>query len=160
MFRPNEVTKEKEKEILVKFKEHEAGIHMGTYTQNEGDGATYKQLMDTSLHSTSSIVNKMRNISSQLNSRPEDSVIESVLGENLNVAFVKHTERDEKILFTYEDMYIFLRAILRERSATAEYIKAKARKTELQSYIEKTKTPAQKRKDAKKELKELEAITG
>jgi hypothetical protein len=92
----------------------------------------------------------MIDVASKINSVCNDEF----LGD-LGVAFTVRTVRDEKVKFTYTDMYVFLRAALRYRRDTDEYKTRKAKTIELQKFIDENKTKSQKLREAKAELANL-----
>lgn len=145
----NAITLEREKEVVAKFKEHGKGVTMGKF-QN-GDIATWTDLIDATLWSENSIKNKMLDLARTINTSCNDEFL-----GNLGVAFTVTTERDVKVEFTHEEMYIFLRAALRYRRDTAEYKAKKARKAELEKFLSDNKSRRDRVSEAQAELQALE----
>lgn len=145
----NSITIEREKEVVTKFKEHGKGVQMGRY-QN-GDVATWTELIDQKLWSESHIKTKMLELARTINTICNDEFL-----GNLDVAFTATTERDEKIEFTHLELYIFLRAALRYRRETTEYKAKKERKAELEKFLSENKSRRDRLTEAQAELQALE----
>ena len=154
MFDFNTITVEQEKEVSIKFKEHGRGIVMSKFNGNfsDGDAAMWNDLISQNQYSERVIVTRMLDFARIINTACNDDVI-----GRTDIAFVHETELEEKIEFTFKDMYIFLRAVLKYRRASVEYRKTKAEIADLEKFIEGNKTLSEKRSDAKKRLKELQS---
>lgn len=149
-----QITLEQEEVAKAKFLEHGKGVLMNNlmaYTEADEASAKWHELIKPAMHSEQNVINRMRGLAVSI----KQSCNDPMLGD-LNIAFIHTTELDESIPFTYEDCYLFLRAVLRHRRNTADYKTKKARIVMLQDTIERSKTPREKRKDAKAELKTLQ----
>jgi len=149
-----EITLEQEAAAKAKFLEHGKGIIMNPHTSYiDADEAASKwhDLINPVKFSEQSIINKMKNIAISIRQSCDDPI----LGDT-SIVFKHITELDAKIEFTHEDCYLFLRSVLRHRQDTSEYKAKKAKIAELTDIVEKSKTPRERRKDAKAQLKELE----
>jgi len=148
-----EITTEQENAAKARFLEHGQGINMGKYVSYEidQDSAKWHDLINTSKFAEQSIIQKMKNLAVKINQSCEDEM----LGDT-SKAFAFENEREEMILFTYEECYLFLRASLRYRRNTAEYKDKKTKIAELTELVEKNKTVTEKRRDWKTELKALQ----
>lgn len=149
-----EITKEQEDAAKNKFLAHGHGIVMGNLMSFEDPNAVsakWHDLLNTQKYSENNIIQKMKGIAIRIKQTCDDPIL-----GNADVAFVITTERDERIEFTYEECYLFLRAALQERRSTKEYKEKKARIEVLKGHIEANKTVTEKRKDWRAELKQLE----
>lgn len=137
----NEITEKEEKEALIKFKEHGAGINMGKYAGNVNDenALTYTHLMDPSIVSEHALKRKMIEIGNKINSTVNDSM----LGDTSR-AFTVKTPLGKRVKFTWEDCYTFLRAVLRERRNAADYKKKIDKYKEVKAFIDENKTTEEK----------------
>jgi hypothetical protein len=153
MFDFNAITKDKEKEVAIKFKEHGRGIVMSKFNANfsDGDAALWNDLIDPRKYSERVLITRMLDFARVINTNCNDEFV-----GRTDIAFVHETELEEKVEFTFLDMYTFLRAILRHRRASAEYKEKKTEITQLEKFIEDNKTLNEKRADAKKRLAELQ----
>lgn len=148
------ITKEQQDAAKNKFLSHGKGVMMNNlmaFEDPDAVSAKWHDLLNSQKYSEQNIINKMKSIAVKINQSCDDPI----LGDT-SVAHVHVTERDERIEFTYEDFYLFLRAALEERRGTEEYKQKKARINELRELVEKNKTVTEKRKDWKTELKKLE----
>jgi hypothetical protein len=145
----NTITEKNESEAKAKFRENGTGVKMGTFAS--GDESKWEDLINTGLFSNQAIKNRMLDFARRINTMCNDELL-----GNLDVAFTVTDARDNKVEFTYMDIYTFLRAAYRYRSETKNYREMKARKAELEKFTEETKTVKEKRAEALKELKELE----
>ena len=148
MYDFNTITKETETLTKAKFRDNGTGIKMGSYST--GDVAKWEDLTNSNLYSINSIKTKMLEIARRINTTCNDSL----LGD-LNVAFDKVDERDNKISFTWLEMYTFLRSVYRFRIETAEYKTKKEKLKRLETFIESNKSNKEKLKEAKLEAKAL-----
>ena len=148
----NTITTEMEVLAKAKFREYGVGLKMTAYAN--GDDAKWEDLVNTSLYSLSSIKNKMLEIARKISTTCNDEV----LGD-LSVAFTITNERDERIRFTWLEMYTFLRAAFKYRKETADYKEKKAKISTLKEFVENNKSAEDKLADATKELATLEAET-
>lgn len=150
-FKPNEITQDAARAIVLKFKEHNKGVPIGSkYLSNVRDwdtvSAKWSDLMDSSRYSLKSIIEKMKEIYATIRNMPDDEL----LGDT-TVHYAFRTERGKRVTIKYTDEYLFLREALRERKESAEYLRKKAQLEEAKEYIN-----ANKPQDAK--LKEAQAI--
>ena len=148
------ITPEQQEAAKQKFLTHGKGIVMNNLMAFEDANAVsakWHDLLNPQKYSESNIINKMKNLAVKINQTCDDPI----LGD-ASIAHTHVTERDERIDFTYEDFYLFLRAALEERRGTEEYKTKKARINELKELVEKNKTVTEKRKDWRTELKQLE----
>ena len=148
-----EITDEQMQEAVQKLREHDLGIQMGRY--NDGSTATYGQLIDPSLYSTGEITRKMREVGHKIQVNINDPIL-----ENQEMMFSHITPKDEVVEITYEDAYLFLRSAFAERKSTVEYKEKRRRLKEAMETVERLKTTSEKRKEAKKLVKELEQEIG
>jgi hypothetical protein len=149
-----EITTEQMDAAKTKFLTHGKGVAMGNFMQFEDPNAVsakWHDLLNPQKYSEHNIISKMKNLAVKMS----QSCPDPILGK-ADVAHVHVTERDERIEYTYEDFYLFLRAALVERRGTEEYKIKKARIDELKKMVEQNKTVTEKRKDWKAELRELE----
>ena len=102
-------------------------------------------------YSESSIIERMKSIATKMSQSCDDPIL-----GNTHVVFKYETELDDVVAFTHDDCYLFLRAALGHRRNTAEYKTKKAKIEELTKIVEVSRTPREKRKDAKAELKSLQ----
>jgi len=148
------ITKEQQEAAKNKFLTHGKGIVMSNlmaFENPDAVSAKWHDLLNPQKYSEQNIIHKMKNIAIKINQSCDDPI----LGDT-SIAMIHVTERDERVEFTYEDFYLFLRAALEERRGTEEYKTKKARISELKELVEKNKTVTEKRKDWKTELRELE----
>lgn len=153
MYDFNKITEAQEKTAVTKFKEYGKGIVMGKYIGmvNDDDSAKWADLIDPTKYSENAIKQKMIDLAAKINLVCNDEF----LGD-LGVAFTVTDERDKKVAFTYVEMYTFLRAALRYRRDTKEYKVKKAKKAELEKFLEDNKTKSQKLREVKAELAKLD----
>ena len=154
MFDFNKITKEDEKDTVLKFKEHGRGIVMGKFNGNLADksAALWNDLISNQLYSERVIITRMLDFARTINTSCNDEMI-----GRADIAFTIETELDEIVEFTYLDMYKFLRAVLRHRRTTSEYRSKKAEMVKLESFISANKTVTEKRREAAKRLSELKS---
>lgn len=152
------ITVEKEKEVVSKFKEYNRGVIMDTKQRfsalAENMESKWNDVTDTSMFSDNAIKEKMR----QLGARMNNSVDDPILGDSTTAFSV--TVRGKRIKFTFEECYIFLRAALKERKASAEYVKAAKEAAELKAFINNNKSTETKLAEAEAKLKELTTAFG
>lgn len=165
-FKPNEITQDVAQNVVRKFKDHNKGVVVGNSkflsNRNWDDvSAKWSDLMDSSKYSLKSIKEKMKEIYAEIRNLPEDLL----LGDT-TVAYRHKTERGKVIIFTYTDMYIFLREALKERMESAEYLRKKEQLQNAKAYIEANKSTDTKLKEAQElaaklalELEDDENIT-
>lgn len=145
----NEITEKQEAEAKAKFREYGVGLKMGPYVS--GDTSKWEDLINTSLFSNEAIKNKMLELSRRINTTCNDEL----LGD-LNVAFTVVDERDNRIAFTWMEMYTFLRAAYRYRIETKDYKSKKEKLSKLKAFVEENKSVEERRKEALSEMKKLE----
>ena len=148
----NKITKEDELAAKAKFREYGVGLKMTAYAN--GDDAKWEDLVNASFYSLASIKSKMLELARKINTTCNDEV----LGD-LTVAFAVTDERDNKIKFTWLEMYTFLRAAFKYRKETSDYKSKKAKIAKLKAYVADNKSAEDKLADATAELKALEAET-
>lgn len=151
MFDFNSITVDQEKKAVSKFKEHGRGVVMGRYVKGVSEESTWQDLINPQLFNENNIKQKMLDVARTINTTCNDEFL-----GNREVAFSIKTERDEKIEFTHKEIYMLLRHALRYRRETSEYKRKKARREELELFVEKNKTRKEKLKEAKAELETLE----
>lgn len=153
MFDFNTITEAQEKKAIAKFKDHGKGIVMGKYIANLGDDNSSKwaDLIDASKFSNEAIKSKCLEIARQINTACNDEF----LGD-LSTAFAFHDHKGQRVTFSHTECYAFLRGALRFRKEAAEYKTKTKRLNELNTFIEETKTPQEKRAEALREAKKLE----
>jgi hypothetical protein len=149
MYDFNSITIEIEKETVIKFKENGVGVQMGKYTLNT-ETSKWSDLIDPKLWSIKSIKSKMIEIAKRINTECNDEL----LGD-MSVAFMFKTALDETVKYTYLEMYTFLRAALRYKITSKEFVKNKREIAYLEEFIEDNKSTEDKLKDAKAKLKKL-----
>lgn len=147
-----QITLEDEKAAKAKFMEHGQGIEMTPYTMHSINGAaTWHDLIDTHKHSENSIIQRMKGVAKDMVISCDDPLL-----EGSNILFTYTTELDEVVKYSYDDAYLFLRAVLKHRRNTSEYRIKKVEINRLEGFIEANKTLKEKRKDAASKLKELQ----
>ena len=126
-FKPNNYTQEASDAIVLKFKDCNKGVVLNRpfVTDRDWDSvsAKWSNLIDPNYTSIRNIKSKMYEIYAKIRNTPEDSV----LGDS-SIEFTHKTSRGKIVLFSKEDMYIFLREAIKERIASEEY------KTKLKQY--------------------------
>ncbi len=158
MFDFNSITEQNEKETVIKFKEHGCGVAMGKYAAKQDDfemQAKWSELMDMDKWSDNAIRNKMLEIANKINTTCNDTL----LGD-LSVAYTVKTTLGKRIKFTYTELYTFLRAILKERRASKEYLAAKAEAIRLKALVLQNKSVDELVKEANDKLAVLTAKFG
>lgn len=145
----NSITKENEAAAKAKFREYGVGVKMGTFAS--GDSSKWEDLINTSLFSNTAIKTKMLEIARRINTTCNDELL-----GNLDVAFTITDERDNRVEFTYMEIYTFLRAAYRYRIETKDYKSKKAKLAKLTKFVEDNKSLEEKRAEALAEIKELE----
>ncbi len=152
------ITVELETKTVSKFKEHNRGVIMDTKQRfsavAENMESKWNDVTDTTMFSDNAIKEKMR----QLGARMNNSVDDPILGDSTTAFTV--TVRGKRIKFTFEECYIFLRAALKERKASAEYVRAAKEATELKAFIDNNKSTETKLAEATAKLKELTTAFG
>lgn len=158
MFDFNKITEAEEKATLVKFKEFGVGVNMSKFAAKIDDlssQAKYAELVDSELYSENSIKNKMLELAAKINTTCNDEL----LGD-MSVAFSVKTTLGKRVKFTFVEMYTFLRAILKERRNSKEYLAAKKEATALKTLVEQNKSIEDKVKDANEKLAVIAAKFG
>lgn len=140
-FKPNDITPERAKEVVSKFKDYGKGIVINepAYTKSRNwDEFSYKwnDIINPDICSISKIKEKMLSFYSKMRNLPEDKV----LGD-MSVAFAFKTDRGKRVTFTWEEMYIFCREAILERQETAAYKKKMTEAKELKAFLDQN-TPA------------------
>lgn len=119
-FKPNDITDAVAKETVIKFKEYNKGVVVGSKylsSRNWDDvSAKWSDLMDESKYTVNAIKEKMKEVYAVIRNLPEDKE----LGDT-TIAYRHKTERNKIVTFSYTEMYIFLREALKERKETAQY---------------------------------------
>lgn len=158
MFDFNTITEQNEKETVIKFKEHGCGVVMGKFNANIGEvdsQAKWAELMDMDKWSDNSIRNKMIELAAKINTTCNDEV----LGD-LSVAFTTKTTLGKRVKFTYTELYTFLRAILKERRASKEYLAARSEAIRLKALVTANKSAEELVKEANEKLAAISAKFG
>lgn len=158
MFDFNSITEQNEKETVIKFKDQGCGVSMGKFTANAGDvdnQAKWADLMDMEKYSDNAIRAKMIDLAAKINTTCNDTV----LGD-MSVAFTVKTNLGKRVKFTYTELYTFLRAILKERRASKEYVTARAEAIRLKALVNANKSAEELVKEATDKLAALSTKFG
>lgn len=148
----NKITVAEEKAAVNKFREYGIGVNMSKFANViNTEAVKWEDLINPVKFSPRSIKTKMYEVARVINTSCNDELL-----GNADVAFSHVTEREERIDYTWEDIYKFLRAAYRYQIETADYRNRKAEVAKLEQFLEDNKTLTEKREEAKSRLKELQ----
>lgn len=149
----NEITLADERAAVAKFKEFDRGVNMSRFATNDSTNESkWGELVNEKSFSNRVIQNKMIEIGNRINNQVQNDM----LGDT-TVAFTFTGTRGKRVKFTHLELYTFLRAALRERKESAEYLAKVVKAKELNTFIEANKSTDAKLADAVAALAALKA---
>lgn len=153
----NKITTAEEQVAIAKFNQYGVGVVMGRFTHGSprGDSAKWADLMDANLYSLSAIRDKMKEIGRNINNSVQDELI-----GDTSTAFTVTDAREQKINFSWLEVYTFLRAALRERMTAAEYKSQLAELKAAEAVINTNLSAKERRKAAEQKVAELRQKLG
>lgn len=159
-FKPNEITPERAKEVVLKFKEYGKGVVINepSYTKSrdwDEFSLKWNDIINPDFCSIRQIKDKMLILFTKMRNLPEDKV----LGD-MSTAFSFTTDRGKRVSFTWEEMYIFCREAILERQETAAYKNKLEKAKKLKTFLEENTPKDTKVSNAQLEYNALVAELG